>query len=117
MSWVVGTLVFLIALPVSVWFLASILSVVDEPGKTRPLVRLVLGVCALLVLLILTNRDYLYLMAAAFVIVTLLHVASFYMLRRSALHVPIYEEAPPPIPLIEDREDVEDETEARIELS
>ncbi len=109
MSWISGTLVFLLSLPVSVWFLASVLALVDEPDKTRPLVRLMLGICALLIVLMLSNRDFLYLFGAAFLTVTLLHAASFYGLRRVALSVPIFEEAPPPIPLIEDRDEPPEE--------
>ncbi len=111
MSWLTGAAVFLVSLPLSVWFLASVLALVDEPDKTRPLVRLVLGVCVLLVVLMLSNRDFLYLFGAAFATVTILHTISFYGLRRAALRVPIYEEAPPPIPLVEDRDEPPEEAE------
>jgi len=70
---VIGGLVFLIALPLSVYLLAGILSIVDGPNRSRTLAgfTLRLAVCALLV--VLTPAESRIWIGAAFMTVVVLH--------------------------------------------
>lgn len=102
MSAWISLLAFLFALPFAVWFLANIAAVIDEPDKAKPLVRLTLSVCAVLVILMLTDRALLNALLAAFATVTLLHLGAFFLVRKRLVGVPIYEEEPPEIPLVEE---------------
>ncbi len=105
MSLWASALAFLFALPFSVWLLANLAAVIDEPDKAKPLVRLTLSVCAVLVVLMLTDRSLLTALGIAFGIVAFLHLVTFYLLRYRLLGAPIYEEQPPEIPLVDDKAD------------
>jgi hypothetical protein len=70
---VIGTLVFLIALPLSVYLIAGVLSIIDGPNRSRALAAftLRLAVCALLV--VLTPAESRIFIGAAFMTVVVLH--------------------------------------------
>ena len=97
-----SALAFLLALPFSVWLLANLAAVIDEPDKTKPLIRLTLSICLVLVILLFTDRTLLSILTAAFTVVSLLHLGAFYLIRKRMLGAPIYEEEPPDIPLVEE---------------
>jgi len=93
MMWVV---VFLLGLPVCVWLLASACAVIDEPQPLRALVRVIAEICVLVVLLLLTERDYVYPLGVAMVTVIALHLAAHAFLLRRGTGVPVYQQVPPP---------------------
>ena len=97
-AWIIG---LFIGLPVSVWLLAAVCAIIDEPAPLAPLARLSLAVCVILGLLLLTDRAYLYPLLVSGCVVVFLHSAAFFVATRSALGVPIYERAPAPTPILQ----------------
>ena len=71
-----GVLVFLVALPLSVYLIAGILSIIDGPNRSRALVgfTLRLGVSALLIAL--TPADDRIWIGGAFLTVLMLHTVT-----------------------------------------
>ncbi|MDG2277662.1 MAG: hypothetical protein P8L31_06840 [Pseudomonadales bacterium] len=76
-------LVFICALPLSVWLLASILGVLDRRPLITPLIQTLSSGVFITLFLLLTHRSFLSPLAAAFAVVTLLHLISGAALRRS----------------------------------
>ena len=76
-------LVFICALPLSVWLLASILGVLDRRPIITPLIQTLTTGVFITLFLLLTHRSFLSPLAAAFAVVTLLHLISGAALRRS----------------------------------
>lgn len=89
MSWI-DPILYLIALPLSVWMLANILSVFDLRPITPPLIRLLLTILGIALFLTLTHREYLTPILLAFVTVLTLHALSGWLLRHT-LGSPSYE--------------------------
>jgi len=98
---------FLIGLPLSVWLLAAVCAVFDEPKPMPALIRLIGFVCAILLLLLITDRAFIYPVGAALVIVTLLHLLGFWAIRHFALTVPVFQRQPVP-PVTDALADAED---------
>jgi MFS superfamily sulfate permease-like transporter len=99
---------FVIGLPLSVWFLARICAVIDEPHRLKPSVFLVACLCALLLLLLLTQRSLIYPLGYAFVTVCLMHLLAFWLTTKISIGMPIYQQTPPAAPLL-DTSDTETE--------
>lgn len=116
MSWV-SLLIFLIALPFSVWMLANTLSILDQHSKSKPIIRLLISAAGIALFLNLTHRDYWVPIAIAFCIVLALHAISGWLLRRS-LGAPSYvsEAQKSVVPDLEDEDeepDLEDQSEPK----
>ena len=101
---------FLFGLPISVWLLSALCSIIDEPSPVFAVLRLVVGICVVLVLLLITDRALLTPLVYAFVTVTVLHISAFWLLRARGVGVPIFERTPPPTPLLLDQTSMDDET-------
>ena len=101
---------FLFGLPISVWLLSALCSIIDEPSPVFSVLRLVVGICVVLVLLLITDRALLTPLVYAFVTVTVLHIGAFWLLRARGVGVPIFERTPPPTPLLLDTPSMDDET-------
>lgn len=91
---------FLIGLPISVWLLSALCSIIDEPSPVLAVLRLVVGICVVLILLLVTDRALLVPLAYAFVTITVLHISAFWLLRTRAVGVPVFQRTPPPTPLL-----------------
>jgi hypothetical protein len=91
-------LAFLLALPISVWLLSNVYSIIDEPSPVFAVLRLVVGICLVLVLLLITDRALLTPLAYALATVAVLHITAFWLLRAHAVGVPIFQRVPPPPP-------------------
>jgi len=104
---------YIISLPISVWLLATICAVIDEPKPVRALLRVVASLCLILVVLMLTDRALFAPLIAAFASVLTLHLVGFWWFRRARTGLPIYERKPAQKPAltIEDmaREDIANE--------
>ena len=100
---------FLFGLPISVWLLSALCSIIDEPSPVFAVLRLVVGICVVLILLLVTDRALLTPLVYAFVTVTLLHISAFWLLRARGVGVPIFERTPPPTPLLLDSPSMNDE--------
>ncbi len=87
---------YLISLPVSVWLLANLLSIIDEPNKAGAATRLVASLVLIILALLFTDREYLTPLLLGFSTVLILHVAAFFIVRRLGLGVPIIEDTPDP---------------------
>ncbi|NKB98376.1 MAG: hypothetical protein GKR90_07775 [Pseudomonadales bacterium] len=86
-------LVFILALPMSVWLLASILGILDRRPVTVPLIQILTTGVFVTLFLLATHRSFLIPISCAFVLVTLLHLVSGAVLRRS-LGIPTYSSEP-----------------------
>lgn len=87
---------FLLSLPLSVWLLATLYALIDEPNPIVPLLRLITGLCVMLILLMATDRGLLTPLLYAFGTVVILHTLGFWILRKGSIGVTIYEQTPPP---------------------
>jgi hypothetical protein len=103
-------LAFLFALPISVWLLSNVYSIIDEPSPVFAVLRLVVSICVILILLLITDRDLLTPLAYAFVTVTVLHISAFWLLRARGVGVPIFERTPPPPPLLSVQSNMNDQS-------
>ena len=101
----ISVLVFFFTLPVAVWLLADVCAVIDEPNPVSATLRLVISCCLVLVFLLLTSTALWLPMAAAFGCVVLAHCVAYYVMFKRNLGVKIYQQAPPPTPLLEDQQD------------
>lgn len=101
----IGALVFFCALPVSVWLLANICAVIDEPNPIGATLRLVISCCLILVFLLVSSTSLWLPMAAAFGCVVVAHCVAYYVMFRRNLGVHIYQQTPPATPLLEDQQD------------
>jgi len=99
MLWLIGVL---LGLPFSVWLLAALCALIDEPEPVPAMVRLSLGICGMLVLLLLTDADLLYPVLASFFLIVVLHVGGFFLVREFGTGVPVYERTPPRPPLLDE---------------
>ena len=97
-------LAYLVALPVSVWLLGAACAMIDEPQPIPALLKLVAGVCVVLILLLLTDRALLLPLAFALLTVIALHALGFWLVRKRTVGVPVYQRTPPPPPLLEEEE-------------
>ncbi len=97
MLWLIGLLV---GLPLSVWLLAALFAIVDEPEPVAALVRVSMGACGVLLVLLLTDVGLAIPLLVSFVLVLVLHVAGFYLVREGGTGVPVYERIPPRPPLL-----------------
>jgi hypothetical protein len=86
-------LVFILALPLSVWLLANILGVLDRRPITAPIIQILTTGVIVTLFLLLTHRSFLIPISSAFAVVTLLHLGSGIVLRRS-LGIPSYSSEP-----------------------
>ena len=80
-----------------------VLDLKSEAGKNA-LLKLVAGVCAILVVLLLTDRALLVPLACALLTVIALHALGFWLVRKRTVGVPVYQRTPPPPPLLEEEE-------------
>ena len=92
MSALASITVFVISVPFSIWWLATLCAALDEPAPTRPLIRAVLGLIAVLVTALLTNPAILTPVLWALAIVTLLHVAAHWAMANLTLGAKNYDE-------------------------
>lgn len=99
MVWLTG---LLLGLPFSVWLLATLCAIIDEPAPVPAMVRLSLGICLGLVVLLLTDAGLLYPLMTAFLVVVVMHVSGFFLVRALGTGVPVYERTPPHPPLLDD---------------
>ena len=89
-------LVFCAAIPVGVWLLATLCTLLDEPGnRTRTLMRLIGGACGVLMFTLLTDRSLLAPVMWAAALVVVLHIVTNWGFRLLLLGVPIYTDEPP----------------------
>ena len=91
---------YLISLPISVWLLATICAVIDEPRYVRALLQVVASLCLILIALLITDRALLAPLLAAFASVLALHLIGFWWLRRARVGLPIYERKPAEAPVL-----------------
>ncbi|XOV85208.1 MAG: hypothetical protein ACFHXK_08805 [bacterium] len=91
---------FLCAVPLGVWLLANVCSVMDEPNPIAPTLRLVAGLCIVLIFLLLTSVTFWQPIAWALAFVMAAHLIAYYMLFRSGLGVAVYRQQPPTTPLL-----------------
>ena len=98
----------MLGLPFSVWLLANFCALIDEPEPLPALVRSSLALCAVLILLLLTDTAFLYPLIVSFIIVVVLHVVSFLAMSKYGTGVPVYERIPPHPPLLDDALNVSD---------
>jgi len=87
--------VYLISLPVAVYLLANLYALRDEHEKAVPLVRLAASLCAVLIILLVIGRGYLYPMLYAVLTIAIVYVAAFYLARGFALGVDSHADTPP----------------------
>jgi len=99
MTWVIG---ISIGLPLSVWFLATLFELIDEPSFVPALVRLALMTSGVLVLLIWIGPTLLLPFATAMIIVGTAHLASFVFIRQFGTGVTIHQNSPATPPLLVD---------------
>ena len=97
--WLIG---LLLGLPFSVWLLATLCAIIDEPAPVPAMVRLSLGICLILAVLLLTDAELLYPLVTAFIVVVVMHLGSFFLVSGPGTGVPVYERTPPHPPLLED---------------
>lgn len=86
-------IVFICALPLSVWMLANVLSIIDQQPRSLPIIRLLLAAIGVVLLLLVTDRAWALPMASAFALVLTLHFLSGLLLRNT-LGVKSYESEP-----------------------
>lgn len=86
-------IVFICALPLSVWMLANVLSILDQQPRSLPIIRLLLAATGVAMLLLVTDRAWALPMAAAFGLVLTLHFLSGFLLRNT-LGIKSYESEP-----------------------
>ena len=99
MLWVFG---ILLGLPFSVWLLATLCAVIDEPQPLRPLFRLSVALIFVLLLLLLIDVGLLYPLLVSFAVVAVLHTCGFFLMRDLGTGVPVYERTPPRPPLLDE---------------
>jgi len=104
---VIMTLAYLISLPLSVWLLATLCALIDEPNPIYPLLRLIASICVILILLMATDRTLATPLLYAFGTVVVLHLLGFWLLRKISIGVPIYEAVPPPAATTSDEHDTQ----------
>ena len=88
-------LTFFLSLPVSVWLLATLLSVLDQRPRSVPLIRLGIAACLVVLFLILARADLWTAIASAFTFVTLSHLASGWAFRHLALSAKVHDSFAP----------------------
>ncbi len=89
-------LVFLAAIPLAVWMLATFCALLDEPGtRSNTLMRLITAACGVLIFTLLTNRSLLEPVLWASALVVVLHIVANWGFRLLLLGVPIYTDEPP----------------------
>ena len=96
MTLLINAVVFVAALPLSVWLLSQMLALIDEPDRSHPLIRLAASAIVVLTFLILTDRALWLPMSLAFGLVVALHLGYYYAFRTLFMGVPLYERSPPP---------------------
>lgn len=82
MSWWGHLLVFVLALPISVWLWATFMGMFDNADKTKSLLRFMASLVAVLGLIVAVDRDAVISFGVALGIVIVLHIASFWALRK-----------------------------------
>jgi hypothetical protein len=97
--WLVG---MIIGLPFSVWLLANLCAIIDEPQPLPSLLRLSLSVCLILAVLVLTDVAWLYPLLTSFAVVAVFHIVGFFAMRELGTGVPVYERTPPRPPLLDE---------------
>mgnify|MGYP001828684362 FL=1 len=97
-------LIFICALPFSVWMLANICSVIDEPARAPAALRLVASLCVVLGFLLLTSVTFWQPIAWALAFVVVAHLLAYYAIFKPALGAAIYRQRPPTTPLLIDEE-------------
>lgn len=100
----INVLLFIVALPFSVWLLANICSVIDEPSPALPALRLVASLCVLVGFLLLTSVTFWQPIAWALAFVVVAHLLAYYAIFRPSLGADIYRQQPPTTPLLLDEE-------------
>ena len=88
---------FLVSLPIGVWLLAAVCTVVDEPNPIPAIIRLIGSVCVILLVMLATDRTLIVPFGAALMTVTLLHLFGFWALRHFCLGVPVIQRKPIPL--------------------
>ena len=86
--------VYLLGLPLAVVWLANVYSVIDEPERAHPLIRLLTMTCLILAALLVVGREYATPLLYALGTVFTLYVGTFYATRYLALGVPRYMDRP-----------------------
>lgn len=81
MNLILWGLLYLLGLPISVWFLSNFLSLLDQRPLYRPAIRLVASICGLLLFILLTDRALLQPLMASFTTVLGLHILSGFLFR------------------------------------
>ena len=84
--------IFVLAIPFSIWWLATVCGAIDELAPTRPLTRAVLGLIAVLLIALLIGPSILTPILWALGTVTALHVLSHWAMRNLALGAKNYDE-------------------------
>ena len=79
----IGVLVFLLALPLSVYVLAGMLAILDGGSRATALIGLSLRLAVLCLLVVLTPADSRVWIGAAFLTVLILHTGTAVWLRRA----------------------------------
>ncbi|MCR9260820.1 MAG: hypothetical protein NXH95_13920 [Pseudomonadaceae bacterium] len=100
----INALIFICALPFSVWLLANICCVFDEPKRAPAALRLVASLCVLVGFLLLTSATFWQPIIWALALVVVAHLLSYYVLFRPSLGAAIYRQQPPTTPLLVDEE-------------
>ena len=99
MTWICG---LLLGLPFSVWLLATICAVIDEPQPLRPLLRLSIAASFVLLVLLLVGIGLLYPLLVSFAVVVVLHTGGYFLMRDFGTGVIVYERTPPRPPLLDE---------------
>jgi len=98
----INVLVFICALPFSVWLLANICCVIDEPERAPAALRLVASLCVLVGFLLLTSVALWQPVAWALAFVAVAHLLAYFVIFRPSLGAAIYRQQPPTTPLLLD---------------
>jgi hypothetical protein len=94
MHMTLGLLTFFVSLPLSVWFLANLLAVLDQRPITKPLVRLLLTSTLIALFLTVTHKSLWLPIALALCLVTFSHAIAGFAFRKFGLGIKVFKKDP-----------------------